>query len=99
MLMSADRGIGECILVLVLIVGLDLLGRSVESRLKGDTPTPSSPRVSSRPDEVREKQDDHESAPGLELLEEAGQNEAKNKTLQPGYKGGFEEVRYAMVRG
>jgi len=37
--------------------------------------------MSSRPEEVCEKQDDHESASGLELPEEAGQYVAKNKTF------------------
>jgi hypothetical protein len=38
-------------------------------------------RVSSSPVKVGEKQDDHESASGLELLEEPGQDIAKNKTF------------------
>jgi hypothetical protein len=35
--------------------------------------------VSTGPQEVGEKQDDHEGAPGLELLKEAGQNVTKNE--------------------
>jgi AraC-like DNA-binding protein len=41
-------------------------------------------RVSFSPVEVGEKQDDHESASGLELLEEPGQDIAKNKTFYSG---------------
>jgi len=41
-------------------------------------------RVSSGPVEVCEKQDDHESASGLELLEEPGQDIAKNKAFYSG---------------
>ena len=40
--------------------------------------------MASGPEEVGEKQDDHESTAGLELLEEAGQDIAKNKTFYPG---------------
>lgn len=49
-------------------------------------------RMSSRPDEVREEQDDHEGAPGLELFKEARQDVTKDKKLQAGDKGGTEEL-------
>lgn len=41
-------------------------------------------RLSFGPDEVCKKQNDHQGAPGLELLEEAGQNVTKYKDLKTG---------------
>lgn len=41
-------------------------------------------KLPSGPDEICEKQDDHESAPGLELLKEAGQYVTEYKNLKTG---------------
>jgi len=43
--------------------------------------------VSSRPEKVRKKQDDHESASRFELLEEPGQKISEDKTLEAVYQG------------
>jgi hypothetical protein len=48
--------------------------------------------VSTCPQQVDEKDDDCESAAGLELLEEAGQNITKNKAFNSDHKSGFNEV-------
>jgi hypothetical protein len=48
--------------------------------------------VPARPEKVGEKQDDRESAAGLELLEEARQDIAENETFDSGKKRGSDEV-------
>jgi hypothetical protein len=51
----------------------------------------------SGPDEVGEKQDNHQGAPSLELLKETGQYVAEYENLKTGQHGGSDEPQYCTV--
>jgi hypothetical protein len=52
----------------------------------------------SGPDEVCEKQYDHDGAPSLELLKEARQYVTEYKNLKAGLQSWFNEAQYSSVR-
>jgi hypothetical protein len=55
-------------------------------------------RMPSRPEELREKQYDHDGASSLELLKEPRQYVTEYKNLKAGLQGWFNEPQYSSVR-
>jgi hypothetical protein len=54
--------------------------------------------MSSRPNNICEKQDDYEGASSLELLKKARQYVSEHKNLKTGHPGRFHEVQYSDIR-